>query len=113
MRCSRLQAAGKIAGEIDLARVTVELPRDPTHGDLSTNAAMVLSKSLGREAAGPGRADCRGAAQPIAMCGRWTSPDPGFINLHLAEAFWQARIGDILAAGSALWRLQRSGKAAR
>jgi len=30
-----LQAAGKIAGDVDMARVSVELPRDPTHGDLS------------------------------------------------------------------------------
>jgi len=93
-----LQASGKITGEMDLTRVTVELPRDPTHGDLSTNAAMVLSKSLGRKP--------RDLAELIAEALR-TRRDvrkvdiagPGFINLHLAETFWQARIGDILAAG--------------
>src|SRR5262245_1302207 len=93
-----LQSAGKIAGEVDVSRVTVELPRDPTHGDLSTNAAMVLSKGLGRKP--------RDLAELIVEALR-THRDvrkvdiagPGFINLHLAETFWQARIGDILAAG--------------
>ena len=35
--------------EAELARVTVEPPRDPSHGDLATNAAMVLAKPLGRK----------------------------------------------------------------
>ncbi|MFM9844633.1 MAG: arginine--tRNA ligase [Dongiaceae bacterium] len=93
-----LQAAGKIAGDVDMARVSVELPRDPTHGDLSTNAAMVLSKGLGLKP--------RDLAQLIADALRSRKEvrkvdiaGPGFINLHLAESFWQARIGDILAAG--------------
>jgi len=93
-----LQAAGKIAGDFDIARVSVELPRDPTHGDLSTNAAMVLSKGLGLKP--------RDLAQLIADAlkshkdvRKVDIAGPGFINLHLAESFWQARIGDILSAG--------------
>ncbi len=93
-----LQAAGKIAGDVDIARVSVELPRDPTHGDLSTNAAMVLSKGLGMKP--------RDLAQLIADAlkshkdvRKADIAGPGFINLHLAESFWQARIGDILGAG--------------
>jgi arginyl-tRNA synthetase len=93
-----LQAAGKIAGDVDMARVSVELPRDPTHGDLSTNAAMVLSKGLGMKP--------RDLAQLIADAlkshkdvQKADIAGPGFINLHLAESFWQARIGDILTTG--------------
>ena len=100
-----LQAAGKIAGDVDMARVSVELPRDPTHGDLSTNAAMVLSKGLGMKP--------RDLAQLIADAlkshkdvRKADIAGPGFINLHLAESFWQARIGDILAAGATLRRLR-------
>jgi arginyl-tRNA synthetase len=70
----------------------------PTHGDLSTNAAMVLSKGLGLKP--------RDLAQLIADAlqshkdvRKVDIAGPGFINLHLAESFWQARIGDILAAG--------------
>jgi arginyl-tRNA synthetase len=93
-----LQAAGKIAGDVDMARVSVELPRDPTHGDLSTNAAMVLSKGLGMKP--------RDLAQLVADAlkshkdvRKADIAGPGFINLHLSESFWQARIGDILGAG--------------
>ena len=93
-----LQAAGKIVGDVDMARVSVELPRDPTHGDLSTNAAMVLSKGLGLKP--------RDLAQLISEAlkshkdvRKVEIAGPGFINLYLSESFWQARIGDILSAG--------------
>ena len=39
-----LEAKGEFPGGLDLRRVAVELPRDPSHGDLSTNAAMVLAR---------------------------------------------------------------------
>ena len=40
----RLAETGKIPAGLDVSRVVVEPPRDPTHGDLATNAAMVLAK---------------------------------------------------------------------
>jgi arginyl-tRNA synthetase len=42
-----LAAAGKLPATLDPARAVVEPPRDPSHGDLSTNAALVLSKDAG------------------------------------------------------------------
>ncbi|HET9538065.1 MAG TPA: arginine--tRNA ligase, partial [Mesorhizobium sp.] len=42
-----LEIKNKDGGEIDLSRITVEPPRDPSHGDLATNAAMVLAKPVG------------------------------------------------------------------
>ena len=94
----RLQAAGKITGDVDMARVSVELPRDPTHGDLSTNAAMVLSKGLGLKPRDLAQliADALQAHKDVRKV---DIAGPGFINLHLSESFWQARIGDILSAG--------------
>ena len=41
---ARLIGAGSIPQNLDLGRVVVEPPRDPSHGDLATNAAMVLAK---------------------------------------------------------------------
>ncbi len=38
----------KDGGDLDLSRITVEPPRDATHGDIATNAAMVLSKAVGQ-----------------------------------------------------------------
>lgn len=86
----------KAGGELDLTRVAVEPPRDASHGDLATNAAMVLSKSVGENP--------RALAERLADVLR-ADPDvaavdvagPGFVNLRLADGFWQARLGDMLA----------------
>ncbi len=93
-------AAGEIPAGLDTVRVTVEPPRDPAHGDLSTNAAMVLAKPAGlspRALAEKLQARLAGldAVTAVEIAG------PGFINLRLADRLWQQRIADILAAGTA------------
>ena len=92
----------------DLARVTVEPPRDPSHGDLATNAAMVLAKGLGQnpralaeQIAGALRDDADVAAADVA--------GPGFVNLRLADGFWQARLGDVLDAATEYGRSTAGG----
>ncbi|MBI1620457.1 arginine--tRNA ligase [Aquamicrobium zhengzhouense] len=89
----------KDGGSLDLSRIAVEPPRDPSHGDLATNAAMVLSKSVGENPralaerlAGVLAADPDVAAAEVA--------GPGFVNLRLADGFWQARLGEMLEAGT-------------
>ncbi len=95
-----LAEAGTLPHGLDYGRVNVEPPRETAHGDVATNAAMVLAK--------PAEMKPRDLAEAIA--GRFTGFDdvtaaevagPGFINLRLAPAFWQARIEDILGAGTA------------
>jgi len=84
---------------IDLSRIVVEPPRDASHGDLATNAAMVLAKPLGQN---PRELATRIAAALAA------DPDvdtaevagPGFINLRLTKATWQAALRSLLAEGS-------------
>ena len=95
-----LVKAGELPPGLDLSRVAIEPPRDPAHGDLSTNAAMVLAK--------PAKLAPRDLAQKLAVRlakeADITAADiagPGFINLRIADAFWQARLADILAAGTA------------
>ncbi|WP_024585639.1 arginine--tRNA ligase [Aliihoeflea sp. 2WW] len=86
-------------GSVDLSRVTVEPPRDPSHGDLATNAAMVLAK--------PAKTNPRALAERIAEALK-ADPDvaavdvagPGFVNLRLNDTFWQARLGEVLDAGT-------------
>ena len=46
-KIEELTALGALPAGLDLARVAVESPRDPAHGDLATNAAMVLAKPAG------------------------------------------------------------------
>lgn len=85
-------------GTVDLSRVTVEPPRDPSHGDLATNAAMVLAK--------PAKTNPRALAERLAEALK-ADPDvaavdvagPGFVNLRLNDTFWQARLGEILDGG--------------
>jgi arginyl-tRNA synthetase len=84
---------------IDLGRVSVEAPRDPSHGDLATNAAMVLAKSAGQNP--------RTLAERIAAALR-DDPDvkaaevagPGFVNIALDDRFWQDALAGMLAAGT-------------
>ncbi len=85
---------------LDFTRVTVEPPRDPSHGDLATNAAMVLAKAAGS----PPRAIAESLAEALRSADAVESVEvagPGFINLRLAADFWQARLAEILQAGPA------------
>ncbi|MBC7141088.1 MAG: arginine--tRNA ligase, partial [Rhodobacteraceae bacterium] len=103
-----LQAAGRLPAGLDTAAVTVEPPRDPAHGDMATNAAMVLARPAGLKPrdiaealADELRADPRIAAAEVA--------GPGFLNLRLAPAVWQALVGTILREGAAYGRSDIGG----
>ncbi|UCI16947.1 arginine--tRNA ligase [Mesorhizobium sp. B2-1-8] len=82
----------------DLSRIAVEPPRDTSHGDLATNAAMVLAKPTGQnpralaeKLAEALRADSDIAAADVA--------GPGFVNLRLKDGFWQAHLSALLGEG--------------
>ncbi len=86
--------------ELDLTRVTVEPPRDPAHGHLATNAAMVLAKQVGSNP----RALAETIAGALGEEESFETADiagPGFINLRLADSFWAEHLTRILQAGSA------------
>jgi len=93
-----LDLKAKNGSDIDLSRIAVEPPRDPSHGDLAINAAMVLAKPTGQNP--------RALAEKIAEALR-ADPDvvdaevagPGFVNLRLSDAFWQASLRDLLGEG--------------
>jgi len=95
---SALEREGALPAGVDRAAVTVEPPRDPAHGDLATNAAMVLA----RHAATNPRAL---AEKIVAHLERdpevesATIAGPGFINLRLADAVWREEIAAIAALG--------------
>jgi arginyl-tRNA synthetase len=94
-----LATAGTLPAGYDTTKVTVEPPRDPSHGDLSTNAAMVLAKPAGlkpRDLAEALADELRGveAVEAVEVAG------PGFINLRLSEDLWRAQVAGILHAGT-------------
>src|SRR5215470_785443 len=97
---TQLAAAGQIPAGLDVSRVTVEPPREEALGDLSTNAAMVLSKAANLKP----RALAELLAERLRVVAGVTEvtvAGPGFINLRVEDAFWQARIADVLTAGTA------------
>ena len=94
-----LAAAGELPAGLDTSRVAVEPPREASHGDMATNAAMVLAKPAG---VAP-KALAEKLAARLAKLADVTGVEiagPGFINMRLADSYWQARIADVLAAGT-------------
>lgn len=98
----------KDGGELDVSRVGVEPPRDATHGDISTNAAMVLSKAVGsnpRELAAKIAEALKGDADVASV----DVAGPGFINLRLNDDYWQRQLGVMLAEGTDYGRSKMGG----
>jgi len=93
-----LVEAGQLSAGLGRKAVAVEPPRDPSHGDLATNVAMVLAKGAGTNP--------RALAEAIkpkleALPGVTTAEiaGPGFINLRLGEESWRDELATILAEG--------------
>src|ERR1051325_5376831 len=102
-----LVTVGALPPGLDFGRVALEPPRDPAHGDLATNAAMVLAGqakqnpmviadrlvvALGRQELTSG--DYRGRGFELEAAG------PGFLNIRLDPAGWHAPLRAILRAGT-------------
>ncbi|SIQ81632.1 arginyl-tRNA synthetase [Rhizobium sp. RU35A] len=84
---------------VDFSRLTVESPRDPSHGDVATNAAMVLAKPLGtnpRALADVIAAKLKEDADVVEV----TVAGPGFINLRLSTGYWQRLLAAMIRAGT-------------
>ena len=93
-----LVASGELPSELNRQSVTVEPPRDPSHGDLATNAAMVLAKPAGtnpRALAEMIAERLRGVDQVASV----SVAGPGFINLTLIDDAWRDEIRAVHSAG--------------
>jgi arginyl-tRNA synthetase len=93
-----LVAEGALPADLDRRNVTVEPPRDPAHGDLATNAAMVLAKAAGTNPRA--LADLikpkLGALPPVTSV---EVAGPGFINLRLKPDAWRDELRTIIREG--------------
>ena len=94
-----LVAEGLLPAGIDQSRIVVEPAREAAHGDMATNAAMVLAKDAGRKP--------RELAEVIAaklqadgVVAKAEVAGPGFINLTLKPAAWIEALRAVLAAGA-------------
>ena len=101
---TRVQAAVKALdlpsplSDQDLARITVESPRDPAHGDLATNAAMVLSKPLGMKPRDLADQISAALAKDSEVA-EVSVAGPGFINLRVQPVVWQRILGAVVSGG--------------
>ena len=94
-----LVAEGVLPSGLDMGNVTAEPPKDTAHGDMATNAAMVLAKPAGLKP----RDIADALAQKLAEDSRVISAEvagPGFLNLRLAPAVWQGVVKNVFAAGT-------------
>jgi arginyl-tRNA synthetase len=106
-----LVADGVLPAGIDQSRIVVEPPRESAHGDMATNAAMVLAKDAGTKP--------RALAEAIAaklraddLVANVEVAGPGFINLTLKPAAWVGALRAILAAGTNYGRGEVGGETA-
>ncbi len=93
-----MTAAGQLPDGLDFAAVAVEPPRDPAHGDMATNAAMVLAKPAGLKP----REIAEALAARLADDPRIEAAEvagPGFLNLRLAQDVWTEVLRAALDAG--------------
>ena len=98
-----LRAQGTLPADAATPDFVIERPRESSHGDFSTNAAMLLAKAA--------RSNPRAVAQalldalpPDAAIARAEIAGPGFINFHLAPAAWHGVVREIHARGDAYGR---------
>lgn len=101
-----LEASGDLPAGLNRANITVEPPRDTTHGDLATNAAMVLAK--------PAQTNPRALAEKIVaqLAGldeveKVSIAGPGFINMSLTDDTWRAELSAIRDGGDDYGRSNR------
>lgn len=99
-----LKANGTLPANVSFEAVDLEATRDPAHGDLATNAAMVLAK--------PARMKPRDIAEQLKvrldaepLIASTSIAGPGFLNLTLEPSAWQGVVSEVLGAGQAYGRV--------
>lgn len=93
-----LTEEGRLPASLNREAVSVEPPRDPSHGDLATNAAMVLAKGAGTNPRALAEL-IKPKLEAIPGVNQVDIAGPGFINLRLGEDSWRDELITTLAEG--------------
>jgi arginyl-tRNA synthetase len=104
-----LRVAGELPADLEIAGIDATPPRDALHGDVASNAALVLAKAA--------RMKPREIADRLAVCLRAKAgvskvevAGPGFLNLSFVPAVWHSIVAAILKAGPEFGRCMLGGR---
>ena len=97
---ARLRESGALPADVAVPEFAIERPKDRTHGDFSSNAAMLLAKAAKTNPRALAQALVEALPQDPAVASIEIA-GPGFINFRLAPAAWQAMLGRIATQGTA------------
>ena len=100
----KAKEAGLLNGSDDPPGLTVEVPKIATHGDWSTNAAMVMAKAEKKSPRDISKIIIDHIDDPEGYIERIDVAGPGFINFTLSRKWWESVVRDILAKGEAYGR---------
>ncbi len=95
-----LQARGALPAGLNMESITVDLPREAGHGDMATNAAMVLAKPASMSPKAIAEllvAELKAESDIVSL----EIAGPGFVNLTMKPEYWTRLVGEILAEGLA------------
>ena len=104
------QALASLAGRLDVSlpdspsRFVVEEPKDPDHGHLATNAAMIMAKAFQRKPTELADLIIEEIDNSDGYIEKLSKAGPGFINFTLGQKWWSKALADILRAGDSFGR---------
>ena len=100
IRAALADAAARLGASVSAGAIELERPRDPAHGDVATNLALTLAKSLKQKPRAVAERLVAGLALPQGLVRKIDVAGPGFINFHLAEAQLASVLEAVLEAGA-------------
>ena len=100
IRAALADAAARLGVSVSAGAIELERPRDPAHGDVATNLALTLAKSLKQKPRAVAERLVAGLALPQGLVRKIDVAGPGFINFHLAEAQLASVLEAVLEAGT-------------
>jgi arginyl-tRNA synthetase len=99
IRAALATAAARLGASVSASAVELERPRDPAHGDVATNLALTLAKSLKLKPRAVAERLVAALELPQGLVRQITVAGPGFINFVLAEQQLASAVAGVLAAG--------------
>ena len=109
IRAALAAAAARLGASVPASAIELERPRDPAHGDVATNLALTLAKSLKQKPRAVAERLVAALELPQGLVRQIAVAGPGFINFVLAEEQLASAVAAVLAAGERYGRSEGGG----